>query len=142
MKKKKCFKCGEVKYLSEFYKHPRMKDGHVNKCKECNKIDVRENRRRNIDYYRKYDRERGSRQGYLYCKEYREKYPKKYRAHSMVARAIRAGNLFPEPCCECGHDGLTHAHHDDYDKPFNIRWLCPPCHKRWHLENGEGKNAK
>ena len=40
---KKCFKCGNVKPLTDFYKHKEMPDGHVNKCKECNKNDVREN---------------------------------------------------------------------------------------------------
>jgi hypothetical protein len=36
---KQCFKCKKVKILDMFYKHPDMPDGHVNKCKECNKID-------------------------------------------------------------------------------------------------------
>lgn len=40
---KKCFKCGIEKPLIEFYKHPQMLDGHVNKCKDCNKKDVSEN---------------------------------------------------------------------------------------------------
>lgn len=55
---KVCFKCGEPKKLSMFYKHPRMADGHVNKCKECNKKDVTENRLDKLNYYRDYDVER------------------------------------------------------------------------------------
>jgi len=32
---KKCIKCGEEKKVSEFHKHKRMADGHLNMCKKC-----------------------------------------------------------------------------------------------------------
>ncbi len=138
---KVCFKCGLLKELTDFYKHPQMADGHLNKCKECNRKDVIENRLKKVDYYREYDKNRGSRQGYEYCKEYRTKYPNKYKAHSLVNYAIKAGRLKNEECRECGRVEDTHAHHDDYSKPLNVRWLCPPCHKSWHDLNGEGLNG-
>lgn len=137
---KKCFKCGAVKPLHDFYKHHGMADGHVNKCKECNRAYVSENRQKNIEYYREYDRERGARQPPEYEREYRRKYPRKYKAHYLVSNAIRDKKLFREPCSECGSEIRIHAHHDDYARPLNVRWLCAAHHKQWHVKNGEGKN--
>lgn len=137
---KKCFKCQRELPLSDFYKHKQMKDGHLNKCIQCTKKDVSLNRFDNIDRYREYDRKRGSRQDYSYVKEYRNKFPNKYKAHSMVGNSIRDGKLFKEDCCCCGSNEKIHAHHDDYLKPLNVRWLCAGCHSLWHSVNGEGLN--
>lgn len=139
--RKVCFKCGAEKPLTDFYKHPKMADGHVNKCKDCNKKDVRENRKDKVEYYRAYDRERGSRQDTSYLKDYRSKYPKKYAAHTLVNNHVRDGKLIPQACEVCG-DIQSVAHHDDYDKPLEVRWLCQGHHVQWHKENGEGLNGE
>ena len=131
---KECFKCGEVKSLSEFYKHEQMKDGHVNKCKSCNKKDVAKHRLANIDKIRKYDRERGNNQPPGYVKEWRKNNPLKYKAHNLVNNQIRAGNLISRPCEKCGQI-KTVAHHDDYNYPLEVRWLCQAHHKQWHVHN-------
>lgn len=138
---KKCNKCGETLDLSNFYKVRGNLDGRSGKCKECTKKDVRANRRENIEKYRAYDRERGNRQPVEYLKSYRESYPNKYKATNMVNNAIRDGKLFKEPCEVCGSEDSVHAHHDDYLKPLNVRWLCAAHHSQWHKDNGEAKNA-
>lgn len=137
---KQCFKCGEVKALSAFYKHKGMADGRVNKCKECNKKDVKGSRERNIEKVREYDRKRGNRMPNSYQKEYRKRYPRKARARRMVAYHIKKGDLRHMPCEVCGETENIHAHHDDYSQPLNVRWLCAAHHHQWHAENGEGAN--
>jgi hypothetical protein len=136
---KECFGCKKTKPLSGFYKHKQMKDGTLNKCIDCKKADSLAHREKNIHLVRAYDRKRGSRMRPGYLKEYRERFPRKYAAHIAVRGAIRAGKLFHEPCVVCG-ELKTVAHHDDYCKPLNVRWMCQACHKQWHAKNGGGKN--
>ena len=140
MTQKQCFKCKKIKCLSGFYVHKYMKDGHLNKCIECCKADSLSHRNNNIERIRAYDRSRGARRSAEAVRAYRKRYPNKYKAHSMVNNAIRTKKLFKENCELCNRNDSVHAHHDDYLKPLNIRWLCAACHSRWHLENGEAKN--
>lgn len=72
-------------------------------------------------------------------KGYREKYPNKHKAHWTVCNAMTNGRLAKQSC-ECCDAEIAHAHHDDYAKPLDVRWLCPSCHRKWHEENGEGLN--
>lgn len=144
---KKCFKCGKNKSLSDFHKHSRMKDGHLNKCKDCTCMDVRKNRAKNADYYRAKDVERyrgtpGRREGIAErSRQWRADNPKKAAAHNAVSKAKAKGTLLERPCEICGSVTHIHAHHDDYSRPLDIRWLCPVHHKEWHDKNGEGQNG-
>jgi ribosomal protein S27AE len=65
-------------------------------------------------------------------KEWRKRNPEKVRAHWIVSNAIRYGKLKRQPCEKCGNK-KSHAHHADYSKPLEIKWLCHKCH--W-LEHG------
>lgn len=152
--KKECFKCGVIKELSCFYKHSKMKDGHLNKCKECTKKDVRSNYSNNKEYYVEYDKKRAmrsdrveSRRKYrsskrgkeviknLHKKDY-EKSPLKFKARAKLNYEIRMGRLSkPSKCEECGKECVTHGHHHDYSQPLNVKWLCSTCHYEWHLVN-------
>lgn len=55
----------------------------------------------------------------------------KERARIAVSSAIRDGSLNAAPCEICG-EIKTEAHHEDYAKPLEVRWLCKPCHAKDH----------
>lgn len=63
---KKCFKCNVEKELSQFYKHKKMADGHLNKCKYCTKKDVA----KRLNYKMKYESDFSENEK----KRHREKY--------------------------------------------------------------------
>ena len=57
--------------------------------------------------------------------------PGKYRAHNAVWKALKSGKL-KKKCCEvCGAEKVD-AHHDRYDEPLSVRWLCRRHHVQLH----------
>ena len=62
--------------------------------------------------------------------------------HGKVQAALRQGTLQrPARCQDCDRRVPLVAHHDDYSKPLEIRWLCRSCHRSWHAQFGAGLNA-
>lgn len=104
---------------------------------------MREYRERNRDKLNKTKREwaqknRNREYDRAYSKKvYRERLPQKT-AINAIAQAMRLGIVERQPCEVCGK--YAHAHHDDYAKPYDVRWLCKPHHQQWHTVNGPGKN--
>ena len=122
---KPCFRCGEIKILADFYKHPRTADKRLGKCKECAKSDVSANYWKNRDHYIEYERKRG---------HIRNGKPAKNipwgPRRSAPGTARR--KLDPKPCEICGSEKKVEAHHDDYNKPLEVNWLCRKHHLALH----------
>lgn len=156
---KACFKCGVEKPLSSFYKHSEMGDGHLNKCKECTKMDVKIHREENLERIQEYDRNRPNHTKRIKMNAERllnlketdpEKYhkqiseakkewgmrnPNKRKAQCKVSNAVRDGRLEKKTSCEnCGSEYRVQAHHESYeeDRWLDVVWLCDKCHKERH----------
>lgn len=95
-------------------------------------------RRNNIDKARQSARERMRRvrhtpEGRDYQRKIdslmREKYPEKVSARKAVFYALKTGKLVKAEACEmCGQKLFLHAHHSDYSKKLDVKWLCTKCH--------------
>lgn len=141
---KTCFKCHAEKPLTEFYKHSQMADGHLNKCKECTKADVKAHgadrgydKRRNSLPHRVKARkdyqqtERGRALASASKKRFTDRNPHKKKATSMVSAALRNGSLEKSDCESCGNPDVQ-GHHEDYSRPLDVVWLCVKCHSHYH----------
>ena len=136
---KKCFKCGNEKPLTDFYRHSKMADGHLNKCKDCAKRDMHESRHvKHRERVLAYDRERGKQPHRLEMQrritaEWTQKHPRERKAQLALGNAVRSGAVKPWPVCampQC--DQKPEAHHPDYDAALNVVWLCRAHHMQAH----------
>ena len=69
-----------------------------------------------------------------YNRRWEDHNPEKRSAHKAVERALAKGTLVRQPCERCAATIGVHAHHDDYAKPLDVRWLCPIHHRDRHVE--------
>lgn len=52
----------------------------------------------------------------------------KSRANYLVNYNLKKGIIKKQPCEVCGRTDYVEAHHKDYEKPFEINWLCIEHH--------------
>jgi hypothetical protein len=151
---KTCFKCGAVKPLSDFYKHPKMGDGHLGKVHRMHEGRCATTLRRasrgaqcvrgapnaNAEHreersaYEARRTQTPERKAALHegRRLHRKRHPDRAVARQAVNNAIARGHLVRSACVECGSTEYVQAHHEDYSKPLEVEWLCFRCHRKRH----------
>lgn len=115
---KTCFKCLKVLPIDMFYRHPEMKDGHLNKCKVCNRADTKERADRlhqNPEWHEK-ERIRHVEK----ARRMASQYPEKKLAHDAIDSMPKS------------HD--THLHHWSYNVEHHkdVFHVAAKAHRRIH----------
>jgi hypothetical protein len=152
--KKICPKCNKEKPLDEFYRYKRVtcKKCHISKyAKEWRKDNAerlkeyyRKWRKLNplykAEYFRKHPEKRSSaKPGY---NEYQLRYQSnkanyfKVRVRQKLREAVKNGKIAKGGCeIRIGCQGRIEGHHEDYNKPYEVQWLCKRHHEDRHLTN-------
>ena len=97
-------------------------------CSRCKASVERENQRYCLSCHSAYMRQ------YRKTHKLSEEQRKKGIIRSKVKMRVRRGKLKKLPCEICGEQKV-HAHHDDYRRPYDIRWLCKYHHNEYHRIN-------
>jgi hypothetical protein len=112
-----CSICGKHLPLDEFSHLRNRPYGVRRQCRSC----VKEiNKKHPYRYATKQSRRQAARR-------YREEHPDRAKVAQLFWAAKRRGSIIPKPCDVCGSSN-THGHHDNYDNPYSVRWLCPKHH--------------
>ena len=134
---KKCNKCNKTKLLSEFHKSytGNYKQEVVGQCKMCRAEYSREHYKKNKKEILRKQRtylqtEKGKANKLRNAYRMKKKYPKKWKTRWTANNAVRLGKIRMGKCEVCGHT-KPEIHHDDYDKPLQIRWFCMEHHKEY-----------
>lgn len=134
---KTCKKCGVERPMTDFYRTRNTRDGYWNECRSCVALRrlrwTQENRQKVKQYQRKYMREYKTRPEVKQKRlAYDAAHPEKPHARNVLKGRIARGSIKRLPCEICGTNERVEAHHTDYAKPLEVRWLCLLHHKQEH----------
>lgn len=114
-----------VEHFGIFRKMRKALDsGILGEC-QCGKAPRREGQRSCKSCHAAYMREWRQHQ------ELTAEQRKKDNARSYAGVYKRRGLLTQADCVSCG-SVESQMHHEDYDQPLEVTWLCRPCHLKWH----------
>lgn len=136
---KVCRGCGELLPLNSFPTDSNRPDGHRAQCRACKSKYDREHRKI-VDPAHTRELHRSSRKNHpeklaARRRRFRKNHPDKNRAHRMIYKAVRCGRIVKSEICQCcGVSENIEAHHQDYEKPLSVIWLCRGCHRSKHKE--------
>ena len=71
-----------------------------------------------------------------YSKENRIRYPERAIARDAMRQKIRSGKIVRQPCSVCGEKNAQ-SHHINYERPFDIVWLCVKHHSEIHQKKAD-----
>jgi hypothetical protein len=114
----------------------RYRERHPEKMLAINRKWSQENKNYRQEYAAKWYREhpeyrRDPAKVAAYQKARREAHPEERQAEALAYRAIRSGKLTRGVCVVCGKP-KAYAHHEDYNKPLDVVWLCQKHHLQMH----------
>jgi hypothetical protein len=125
-----CTRCGRILPLSCFWK---KLDGWQAYCKDCHREYRTTDKGREVNVASA-KRWRTTPAGKVYQrrqdKRRRTNQPIKVRARDLLNDAVADNKVIPQPCVVCGNP--AQGHHEDYNKPFSVIWLCPLHHRQHH----------
>lgn len=135
-----CHHCGQDLPPDRFYKSKKNTNGLSAHCRTChcavayataNRENKRMWTRRRMRLLRQSDPVKWKLIDSAQSRRYQLLHPRgpAHIAYAIVRKAIRNGSLVRPSCCtKCGRKGIIHAHHEDYNKPLDVAWLCYECH--------------
>lgn len=151
-----CWKCGHCQQwltADSYYIDQANLNGLRACCKSCTSAGNKRRYRKDIEKsraksraYRANNREMKAKHDKKYSQseagrvvivrasnKWAENNPAAKKAHRAVDHGKRMGSLITQPCEICGTEDDINAHHDDYSKPLNVRWLCRNHHREHHI---------
>lgn len=140
-----CSKCGIWKPKVDFALNSCSKRGYESACRACKAADHQRRRQSMPEWYERQRKEQRAKYPERFIERARQhatRYPKARYAREVTRNEVKAGRLVRQSCETCGQVEYVTAHHDDYDQPLVVRWLCRSHHRLWHEANGHGANIE